>query len=60
MGRHYVGGPVVDPRNGLRLGSHVLGQHQRQDLRDVLDVAGTITTVIRNCQALEHDNLPGE
>jgi len=59
MGRHYVGGAVFDPRCGLRLVSCVLRQHQRQDVRNVLNVGGPITTVvIIYCQVRGHGNLP--
>jgi hypothetical protein len=49
---------AFDPRNWLRLVSCILRQHQRQDFRNVLDVAGAIKTVIVNCQAREHGHLP--
>jgi len=58
VGRHYVRGPAFDPRYWSRLVRCVLRQHQRQDVRNVLYVAGAITTVISNCQAREHGNLP--
>ena len=42
----------------LRPVNDVLCQHQRQDVRNMLQVARAITTIIGNCQAREPDNLP--
>ena len=57
LGRHYVGGFILDPRDRLRIVKFVLRQHQRQDFRNVPNIPKAITTFVSNCQV--HGNLPG-